>query len=105
MFGVSSSTVDRAVSEVRPLPAARDFAVPDRPGVRLKTLADVFADFEAEGITLRIDGTEAQGRRSKPDGGSWSSTPSPSQSDYVPASIARLLVSSYQPCRFLNDMS
>ena len=65
LFGVSGSTVDRAVAEVRPLLAARGFAVPDRPGVRLKTLADVFAYAEAEGITLRIDGTEVQVRRPK----------------------------------------
>lgn len=41
--------------------AARGFAVPDRPGLRLRTLADVFAD--AEGVALRIDGTEVQVRR------------------------------------------
>lgn len=35
--------------EIRPLLAARGFAVPDRPGVRLRTLADVFAHAEAEG--------------------------------------------------------
>jgi hypothetical protein len=65
LFGVSGSTVDRAVAEVRPLLAARGFAVPERPGLRLKTLADVFAYAEAEGITLRIDGTEVQVRRPK----------------------------------------
>lgn len=65
LFGTSSSTVDRAVAEVRPLLAARGFAVPDRPGVRLRTLADVFAYAQAEGITLRIDGTEVQVRRPK----------------------------------------
>jgi len=65
LFGVSSSTIDRAVAQIRPLLAARGFAVPDRPGVRLKTLADVFAYAEAEGITLRIDGTEIQVRRPK----------------------------------------
>lgn len=65
LFGVSPSTVDRAVAQVRPLLAARGFAVPDRPGTRLKTLADVFAYAEAEGITLRIDGTEVQVRRPK----------------------------------------
>lgn len=65
LFGVSSCTIDRAVAEIRPLLAARGFAVPDRPGVRLKTLADVFAYAEAEGITLRIDGTEVQVRRPK----------------------------------------
>jgi hypothetical protein len=37
--------------------------VPDRPGIRLKTLADVFAYAAAEGVTLRIDGTEVQVRR------------------------------------------
>jgi hypothetical protein len=63
LFGVSGSTVDRAVAEVCPLLAARGFAVPDRPGLRLKTLADVFAYAEAEGITLRIDGTEVLVRR------------------------------------------
>jgi hypothetical protein len=63
LFGVSPSTVDRAVAEIRPLLAARGFAVPDRPGIRLKTLADVFAYAEAEGVTLRIDGTEIQVRR------------------------------------------
>ncbi|WP_307853296.1 transposase family protein [Kitasatospora sp. RG8] len=65
LFGVSPSTIDRAVGEVRPLPAARGFAVPDRPGIRLRTLADVFAHDQAEGITLRIDGTEVQARRPK----------------------------------------
>lgn len=65
LFGVSASTVDRAVGEIRPLLAARGFAVPDRPGIRLRTLADVFAYAEAEGITLRIDGTEVQVRRPK----------------------------------------
>ena len=65
LFGVSPSTVDRAVAEIRALPAARGFAVPDRPGIRLRTLADVFAYAEAEGVTLRIDGTEVQVRRPK----------------------------------------
>jgi DDE superfamily endonuclease len=65
LFGVSSSTIDRAVAEVRPLLAARGFAVPDRPGVRLRTLADVFAYAEAEGVALRLDGTEVQVRRPK----------------------------------------
>jgi hypothetical protein len=65
LFEVSSSTIDRAVGEVRPLLAARGFAVPDRPGIRLRTLADVFAYASAEGITLRIDGTEVQVRRPK----------------------------------------
>jgi DDE superfamily endonuclease/Helix-turn-helix of DDE superfamily endonuclease len=63
MFGVDRSTVTRAVHEVRPLLARRGFAVPDRPGIRLETLADVFADAAAQGVTLRIDGTEVQVRR------------------------------------------
>ncbi len=46
------------MQQVRPLLAARGFAVPDHPGVRLRTLADVFADAQAEGVELRIDGTE-----------------------------------------------
>lgn len=63
MYGTSRFTVGRAVAEIRGLLAARGFAVPDRPGVRLRTLADVFAYAEAEGVTLRIDGTEVQVRR------------------------------------------
>src|SRR6266511_5676299 len=63
MFGVDRSTVTRAVHEVRPLLAQRGFAVPDRPGILLKTLADVFAYAAADGVTLRIDGTEVQVRR------------------------------------------
>ncbi|MGW1086396.1 transposase family protein [Streptomyces sp. NPDC002596] len=34
-----------------------------RPGLRLRTLEDVFAYSEAEDVTLRIDGTETQVRR------------------------------------------
>ncbi|GGV22576.1 hypothetical protein GCM10010260_73640 [Streptomyces filipinensis] len=37
--------------------------VPDRPGLRLRTLEDVFAYAEAEGGDLRIGGTEVQDRR------------------------------------------
>jgi hypothetical protein len=51
------------VQEIRPLLEQRGFAVPGRPGVRLKTLTDVFAYAAAEGIELRIDGTEVQVRR------------------------------------------
>lgn len=65
LFGTSASTIDRAVAEIRPLLAARGFAVPERPGIRLRTLADVFAYAEAEGIGLRLDGTEVQVRRPK----------------------------------------
>jgi hypothetical protein len=63
IYEVGSSTIGRAISEVRPLLAARGFAVPDRPGVRLRTLEDVFAYAEAEQVTLRIDGMETQVRR------------------------------------------
>jgi hypothetical protein len=63
LYGVDRSTVTRAVHEVRPLLAARGFAVPGRPGLRLHTLADVFAYASAEGVELRIDGTEVQVRR------------------------------------------
>jgi len=62
LYGVDRSTVTRAVREVRPLLAARGFAVPGRPGLRLRTLAGVFA-YAAEGAGLRIDGTEVQVRR------------------------------------------
>ncbi|MGC4945014.1 helix-turn-helix domain-containing protein [Streptomyces sp. DT224] len=65
LHGTARSTVSRAIGEIRPLLAARGFAVPDRPGVRLRTLADVFAYAEAEGIRLRIDGAETQVRRPK----------------------------------------
>ncbi|MFE9879058.1 transposase family protein [Streptomyces sp. NPDC005784] len=63
LYGVDRSTVSRAVREVRPLLAARGFAVPDRPGVRLRTLDDLFAYVDAEQVRLRMDGTEVQVRR------------------------------------------
>jgi DDE superfamily endonuclease len=65
LYGVGRSTVSNAVREVRALLAARGFAVPDRPGIRLRTLEDVFAYADAEGVCLRIDGTEVQARRPK----------------------------------------
>lgn len=40
---VDRSTITRAVHEIRPLLAARGFAVPGKPGLRLKPLADMFA--------------------------------------------------------------
>ncbi len=63
LSGVTRPTVTRAIHEIRPLLARRGFAVPQRPGVRLRTLADVFAYAEAEGVSLRVDGTEVQVRR------------------------------------------
>jgi hypothetical protein len=58
LYRVDRSTVTRAIREVRPLLAARGFAVPGHQGLRLRTLADVFAYAAAEGVELRIDGTE-----------------------------------------------
>jgi hypothetical protein len=63
LHGVHRSTISRAIAEVRPLLAGRGYAVPGRPGVRLRTLADVFAYAAAEGIGLRIGGTEVRVRR------------------------------------------
>jgi hypothetical protein len=62
-YGVDRATITRAVGEIRPLLAARGFAVPGKPELRLRTLADVFAYAAAEGVELRIDGTEVQVRR------------------------------------------
>jgi DDE superfamily endonuclease/Helix-turn-helix of DDE superfamily endonuclease len=63
MYGVGRSTVSRAIGEVRPLLAARGFAVPGEPGIRLRTLAGVFAYAAARGVTIRLDGTQVQVRR------------------------------------------
>ncbi|MEU5295557.1 transposase family protein [Streptomyces umbrinus] len=63
LFGVDRSTITRAIAEIRPLLAERGCAVPDRPGLRLRTLTDVFAYAQAEGIELRLDATEIQVRR------------------------------------------
>lgn len=63
LYRVDRSTVSAAIRQVRPLLAARGFAVPDRPGVRLRTLEEVFAYADFEGVDLRIDGTEVQVRR------------------------------------------
>ena len=65
-YQVDRSTITRAVHEIRPLLANRGFAVPGKPGLRLHTLADVFAYAAAEGVQLRIDGTEVQVRRPQP---------------------------------------
>ncbi|MGW5336793.1 transposase family protein [Streptomyces bauhiniae] len=63
LFGVDRSTITRAIAEIRPLLAKRGCAVPDRPGLRLRTLADVFAYARAGDIELRLDATEIQVRR------------------------------------------
>ncbi|MFK0108442.1 transposase family protein [Streptomyces sp. NPDC091217] len=65
IYKVGSSTIGRAIAEIRPLLAERGFAVPQRPGLRLRTLEDVFAYAEAENVTPRIDGMETQVRRPK----------------------------------------
>ncbi|OEJ55715.1 transposase [Streptomyces agglomeratus] len=64
-YGVDRSTITRAVHEIRPLLAARGFAVPGEEGLRLHTLADVFAYAAAKGVELRLDGTEVRVRRPK----------------------------------------
>ncbi|MFI0717266.1 transposase family protein [Streptomyces inhibens] len=66
LFQVDRSTVSGAIRGVRPLLGARSFAVLDRPGLRLRrlrTVEDLFAHADAEGVDLRIDGTEVQVRR------------------------------------------
>ncbi|MFD7020185.1 transposase family protein [Streptomyces sp. NPDC059928] len=45
------STVSGAIRAVRPLPAAHGFAVPDRSGVRLRTLENLFAYADARALT------------------------------------------------------
>ncbi len=63
LFGVNRSTITRAVAEIRGLLARRGFAVPNRPRIRLRALADVFAYAQAKGMVLRLDATEVQVRR------------------------------------------
>ncbi|MFE2214891.1 transposase family protein [Streptomyces canus] len=61
LFDVDRCTVTKAIGQIRPLLAARGFATPT--GFRLRILADVFAYAQAEGVRLRLDGTEIQVRR------------------------------------------
>jgi len=68
LYGVDRATVTRAVHQIRPLLARRGFAVPDQPGLRLNRLADVFAYAAAQGVELRIDGTEVQVAGHQPTG-------------------------------------
>ncbi|WP_030932010.1 transposase family protein [Streptomyces sp. NRRL B-24720] len=63
VYGVDRSTITRAIGEIRTLLAERGCAVPDTPGLRLRTLPDVFAYAQAEGVELRLDATEIQVRR------------------------------------------
>jgi DDE superfamily endonuclease len=60
-FGVSRSTITRAVSEVRPLLAERGCTVAG--GIRLHTLADVVAHLGASGQLGLLDATEVRVRR------------------------------------------
>ncbi len=60
-FGVSRSTITRAVGEVRPLLAERGCTV--EGGVRLRTLADVVAHLGASGRVGLLDATEVRVRR------------------------------------------
>jgi hypothetical protein len=60
-FGVSRSTITRAVGEVRPLLAERGCTVED--GIRLHTLADVVAHLGASGQLGLLDATEVRVRR------------------------------------------
>jgi hypothetical protein len=62
-YEVDRSTITRAVHEIRPLLAARGFAVPGSPDLRLRTLADAFAYAASHGVELRIDATEVRVRR------------------------------------------
>ncbi len=66
LSGVDRSIVTRAIGEMRRLLAERGCSFPDRPGLRLRTLADVFAYAQAEGIELRLDATEIQVRGPQP---------------------------------------
>jgi hypothetical protein len=63
LYRVDRPAVTRAIHEIRPLLAARGFAVPGEPGIRLRTLAGLFAYAAARGATIRLDGTEVQVRR------------------------------------------
>jgi hypothetical protein len=63
LYDVDRSTVSVAIRGIRFLLAARGFAIPERPGLRIRTLEDLFAYADAEGVDLRIDGTEVQVRR------------------------------------------
>jgi hypothetical protein len=58
LLGVDRATITHAIGQIRPLLAARGFAVPGQPTLRLRTLptlADVVAYAAANGVQLRID--------------------------------------------------
>ncbi|EDY55484.1 transposase [Streptomyces sviceus ATCC 29083] len=63
LFGVDRSTVTRAIAEVRTAPCGSSMRRPRPSCLRLRTLTDVFAYAQAEGIEPRLDATEIQVRR------------------------------------------
>lgn len=63
LYGVERSTVSKTIAQMRPLLANRGFATGS--GQRLHTLTDLFAYACAEGLVVRLDGTEIQVRRPK----------------------------------------
>ncbi len=60
-FGISRSTITRAIGELRPLLAERGCTV--QGGIRLRTLADVVAHLGATGQLGLLDATEVRVRR------------------------------------------
>ncbi|WP_435109336.1 helix-turn-helix domain-containing protein [Nocardiopsis synnemataformans] len=52
LFDMDRSTITRAVDQIRALLAERGCAVPNCPEVRLRTLEDMFAYAQAEGVEL-----------------------------------------------------
>jgi hypothetical protein len=60
---VDRSTVSAAIRQITPLLADRGFTA--STGVRKHTLADILAYAAAEGLVVRLDGTEIQVRRPK----------------------------------------
>jgi hypothetical protein len=66
MYKVDRSTVSRAIAEVRPLLARRGFTTPT--GVRLRTLADVFAYAQAEGSGYALTAPRSKSADRKPTG-------------------------------------
>ncbi len=69
LYEVDRSTMTRPVGEVRRLPAGRGCAVPERPGLRLRTLEDVFAYAQDEGVLLRLDAAWGSGPQAQPTAG------------------------------------
>jgi hypothetical protein len=52
LLGVDRATITRAIGQIRPLLAARGFALPGQPTLRLGTLAEVVAYAAANGTVL-----------------------------------------------------